>query len=93
VVKDPLESKPTPKGKQRNPFSLNTPTFVTPNVPFNVAASKKDKKDDAEHDKGVVKDVYQSDEFNQCQKRKKVKNVDKHLDEVWKSCRDLEIDG
>jgi len=54
------------------------------------------EKDHAKEDKDTVKDVYLSDEFSQCEragKRKRRRFVDDKAEAVWKSCRDLAIDG
>ena len=100
VKTGPYQAKPTPKGKQYNPYSRNTPVFIPHSTALlNRAASKKHHKDDAEEDSDVVTDVYQSESFDQCinpklfKKRKMRNNVDKKTEEVWNSCRDLEIDG
>jgi len=58
-----------------------------------IEAKKED--DDAEKNKKQVKDVFVSDEFQQCMNPKELRkreNVD-YKEEVLKSCRDLAIDG
>jgi predicted RNA-binding Zn-ribbon protein involved in translation (DUF1610 family) len=93
----PYQRKPSDPGPQPNPFTTNIPRFVQPGVP--VTASNPFNDTHADEDEKTVRNVYVSDEFNQCgdprelAKRKVKKDVDDKLDEVWNSCRDLEIDG
>ncbi len=71
-------------------------------VPLNRAASVQKKAivdDPKEKDVDPDKVPFESDEILQCvdpseiHKRKRRKNVDKHIEEVSKSCLDLAIDG
>ena len=99
----PHPAKPSDKGKQPSPFGVNKDVFIPKNAPIKnapiIAAKKHIKHDNAEKNEEIVKDVYVSDEFNMCTDpaerniRKNRKNVDSKLEDVWKSCQDLEIDG
>ena len=92
----PHPAKPSDKGKQPSPFGVNKDVFIPKNTP--IIASKK-HHDNAEKNEEIVKDVYVSDEFNMCTDpsekniRKNRNNVDNKLEDIWKSCQDLEIDG
>lgn len=99
---------PDEKGRQYNPWSNDphsNPLQYQQGVPLNRAASiqKKSTIDDPkekEKEKANPDIVpYESDEILQCTdpkemlKRKQRKDVDKHIEEVTKSCLDLAIDG
>ena len=71
---------------------------VIPTVPLSrahastkIAKDTKKKKDYAEHDKTIVKDVFTS-EFDQCLEPNR-KNVDYKKEDIMRSCLDLAIDG
>jgi predicted RNA-binding Zn-ribbon protein involved in translation (DUF1610 family) len=104
AVGQPHTRKVEDRGRQFNPYSNDphsNPMQYQRGVPLNRAASVqkeseiKDPKEKADPD--IVPHV--SDEILQCTdpsempKRKRRKNVDKHIEEVSKSCLDLAIDG
>lgn len=108
-VGDAYQRKVQPKGKQFNPHSNDphkNPMQVQRGVPirsFNASqhplkeATIKDPKEKSKVNRDVV--PHASDDFLQCvdpselPNRKKRRNVDKHIEEVSKSCLDLAIDG
>lgn len=83
----------SPKKNERDPFYGPKDKYVMPtNVDINVkeinCASKKKKKKKPK--------IYESEEFSQCMNLKELKNklkTDNKLNEVWKSCTELAIDG
>lgn len=95
----PHPAKPSDKGKQPSPFGVNKDVFIPKNTPIIAAKKHHIKHDNAEKNEEIVKDVYVSDEFNMCLDpfkkniRKNRNNSDNKLEDIWKSCQDLEIDG
>lgn len=98
VVGQPHARKVQNPGRQYNPFSSDpgsNPMQFQKGAPLNTASVKdKDEKEDV--DPELV--PYESEDFlMQCidpnEVNKKRRNVDEDIEQVTKSCLDLEIDG
>jgi hypothetical protein len=98
---DPLRGDPYQRKVQTKqepaivPLERQVPQFVLSKAKNIVIEAKIRDKDNAEKDKKTVRDVFISEEFEQCRNPKELKrpvNVD-YREEVLKSCRDLAIDG
>jgi len=91
VIEGLFKHQPDKPGKQYNPYSTNTPMFVSKEKPL--ASSNKNKIIIAKKEKKTkAKDTFVSDEIKQCPNERKIKEkVD--YDDITKSCLDLEIDG
>lgn len=93
IVGQPHKFRPQRKN-ERDPFYGPRDKYVTPtqSIDINVkeinCASKKTKKKKPK--------MYESEEFSQCMSKKELQNklkTDNKLNEVWKSCTELAIDG
>ena len=105
-IGQPHEAKPDNKGRQYNLFSSDphtNPMQFQKGTPLNRLSSQKkesainDPEENNEADPEIV--PYESNEFLQCidpysvTERKRRGNADDYIEEVTKSCLDLEIDG
>ncbi len=98
---NPYQRKVPGKGERYKDFGPKN-TILNPSIPLQRVAQSKDslkrnKKDPdfAEHSEDTVKEVFISDDINQCldtrRKNRKIDDVKK--EDVMRSCEDLAIDG
>lgn len=90
-VVNPIYGEPhsfkSPNKNERDPFFGTEDHYVVPTKAAFVIESKSKK---------IKQRVYESEEFSQCVDPNELKNMietDDRLNEVWKSCTDLAIDG